>query len=113
VTYRIDRPYLAQSSIRLEPFTNIDLHGGTPDLALDLAGLSALNGAQLALLTDLALPDVHYDLLAQVKGAAVATDKLLPGALIGLRTAEGRRGLLRVAAYDGRVLEVQYFIYAK
>jgi hypothetical protein len=113
VTYRIDRPYIAQSSIKLEPFTNVDLHGGTPDLALDLAGLSALNGAQLVLLTDLALPDVHYDLLAQVKGAAVAADKLLPGALIGLKTAEGRRGLLRVAAYDGRVLEVQYFIYAK
>jgi hypothetical protein len=113
VTYRIDRPYLAQSSIKLESFMNVDLHGGIPDLALDLAGLSALNGAQLTLLNDLALPDVHYDLLAQVKGAAVAADKLLPGALIGLRTAEGRRGLLRVAAYDGRVLEVQYFIYAK
>jgi len=113
VTYRIDRPYLAQSSIKLEPFTNIDLHGGIPDLALDLAGLTALNKAELAVLDGLTLPDVHYDLLAPVKGASVAADKLQAGTLIGLKTAEGRRGLLRVAAYDGRVLEVQYFIYAK
>lgn len=113
ITYRIDRPYIAQASIDLQPFTNIDLHGGTPDLALALDGLSAMNGAKIAVLDGLTLASVHYDLLERIGGRSVPSERLKPGALIGLKTAEGRRGLLRIVAYDGRVMGVQYFIYAK
>lgn len=62
VSYWIDRPYIAQSRLRIEPNANVDIHGGTPDFAWDGAALRTLPGAALAML-DANFSDVHYDLL--------------------------------------------------
>jgi len=112
ISVRVDRPYIAQGTVKISVFTTIDLHGGTSDLALDTSGLQALNGAQIALL-NIQLPDVHFDMLANVKGSSVAFNALEPGAIIGIITSEGRSGVLRVESFDKQILNVQYLIYAK
>lgn len=108
VSYWIDRPYTAQSRLRIEPQTNVDIHGGAPDFAWDGTVLRALSGAALAVL-DMPLSEVHHDLL-DLKDGQAWDGALQAGMIVGFRTAEGRRGVLRVVSVSP--LEIQYAIYA-
>lgn len=112
IAYSIDKPIIAQGSLIMAPYTNIDLHGDLPDLAFDASRLTALNGARLDLL-DYPLSDLHFDRLSAVDGEALETWRLAPGAIIGVITAEGRRGWLRIGRQTDAGLEVHYAVYAR
>lgn len=109
ITYKVDRPILAQSAIKIEQYTNVDLHGGAPDIALEPSGLAALGKAAIGLLA-MPMSAVHYDAV-EVSEKTISASELKPGALIGVLTAEGRRAVLRVLSYDRGLLEVQYLVY--
>lgn len=113
LAYSIDQPYIAQSETRIEPFVNVDLHGGQADLAFNESQLVALGGAHVQLLADVAISDLHFDMLKDVSGDAIPSGALQPGAIIGLHTAEGRRGWLRIVERTGDALRLQYAVYAR
>jgi hypothetical protein len=65
-------------------------------------------------LTGTQLADVHYDLLSPSvvnNAAGIPTAQLTPGLVIGIYTAEGKRGILRVSGFAGSTLVLDYFIY--
>lgn len=107
VRYQVDRPFAAQSILRLEPFVSVDLHGGIADLSYDGVTLQAINGAQIETLYDVRLTDLHYDMLAEIEGEVVTP---AVGMIIAVKTAEERRGWLRIAALSP--LEMQFAIYS-
>lgn len=108
IRFFVDYARVVQTTLRIPPFTNVDLEGGTPDVSFDGVQLTAINGAALMPLVDVKLSDAHYDLLEKVEDAVVKPEA---GQLIALHTAEGGRGCLRVARWSEDALQVEYFIY--
>ena len=114
-SYRVDRPYVAQGSFQIAPVTNIDFFGGTADATYDGINLTPINGALISILPGLQLNDVHYDYLTPVvvnNALPLAQANLPPGIVMGMYTAEGQRGVLRVAGYNGVNIILEYFVYA-
>ncbi|MBE7513831.1 MAG: SH3 domain-containing protein [Anaerolineales bacterium] len=112
VRYWVDRPRLVESRIEIIPNTNYDLHGGTTDFYLDGTGIHATGGAQLAIISNIVMTDVHFDLLEGVKGEHVLRDSFRAGSVIGILTSEGRRGAIEVVAV-GEGIDARFAIYPK
>jgi hypothetical protein len=113
-SYRIDRAYIAQGSFQVAPTTNVDFHGGTADATYDGLNLTPINGTLINILAGVQLNQVHYDYLtpAVVNNAApISQASLAPGTVLGIQTAEGQRGVLRVAGYNGSSIILEYYIY--
>lgn len=102
IPIRIDKPYRVQGTLTLKGATTIDLEGGAVDLQWDGAKLSG----KIAVLTDLGA--AHFDAL--VRMAQNEVDEVQPGLLLGVTTAEGSRGILRIMRV-GDELEVFYALY--
>jgi uncharacterized protein YraI len=109
IIYKIDRAYETEAAITIAPDMNIDLWGGRPDLYLDRDGLQALDNTLFQVL-DLPISEVHHDMISP-KETLIYRDRLVPGALIGVKVNEGRIGVLRVTAVSGEQVTVQYVIY--
>lgn len=112
VRYWVDRPRLVESQIEIIPNTNYDLHGGTTDFYLDGVGLHSTDGAQLMILTNIVMHDVHFDLLGEVKGNHVGSNSFEVGSVIGILTSEGRRGAIEIVAV-GEGIDARFAIYTK
>jgi hypothetical protein len=109
LTYFVDAPYIAQSRLRIEPHTNADLHGGSPDFAWDGRTLTVVGSGQVAALK-VNMTDIHRDMLTGELVAGSAVSGLKAGDLVGFVLSEGYRGWLRVASVDG-ALEVDFYVY--
>ncbi|MEP7287478.1 MAG: ABC transporter substrate-binding protein [Chloroflexota bacterium] len=112
--YKVDNPYLAQGTINLVPVNSVDFQGGTPDVSFDGNNLAPLGATKLGILSGVQLGDVTYDYLSPDKIAAatpIPTANLTAGSVIGIYTAEGKRGVLRVQGFSGSTLILDYFIY--
>jgi uncharacterized repeat protein (TIGR01451 family) len=113
-SYRVDVPYAVQSTVQLAPSTSFDLFGGTQDINYTGTDLVPINGAQLGLLGGLQLTQIHYDMLTPSvinSVAPIPQAALPPNTLIGIYTAEGRRGVLRVVSYSGPNILLEFYIY--
>jgi len=85
---------------------------GTSILRWDGVTLSALNGAQVAVLPGVTWGGLYYDLLLGVAGGGVPRASLPTGAVVGLITApEGYRGALRIDGYDGDTIRYTFRVY--
>lgn len=113
-SYRVDRAYIAQGSFQVAPTTNVDFYGSTADATYDGLNLTPINGALINILAGVQLNQVHYDYLtsAVVNNAApISQASLAPGTILGIQTAEGQRGVLRVAGYNGSSIILEYYVY--
>lgn len=113
-SYRVDVPYIAQGTIQIAPSTSVDLFGGTQDINYTGTALAPINGALFGLLPGLQFSQVHYDLLTPLvvnSTAPIPQAQLPPNTLIGIYTAEGKRGVLRVVSYNGPNIVLEYYIY--
>ncbi len=113
-SYRVDRPRIAQGTVPVPPGNSVDFNGGTADVSFDGTKLAPINGAKLGLLTGVQMAQVYWDLLSPDRinnTAGIALADLVPGAVIGIYTAEGKRGAIRVSSYSGTTLNLEYFIY--
>jgi len=113
-SYRVDVPYIAQGTIQIAPSTSVDLFGGTQDINYTGTALAPINGAQFGLLAGLQFTQIHYDLLTPGvinSTAPIPQASLPPNTLIGIYTAEGKRGVLRVANYNGPNMVLEFYIY--
>ena len=114
ITYRVDYPlYANQSGIQLNATTQWDLYGGTQDLQWDGSTLSMLNGALIGLLPGATYDAVHYDMLtpAVVSNASYGSSQVTTGAVFGVYTAEGERGVLRIDNRQGGTIWISYRVY--
>jgi len=113
VTYTLDRAVLRAGAAVLAPGQEHDMMGsGTSILRWDGVTLSALNGAQVAVLPGVTWGGLYYDLLLGVAGGGVPRASLPTGAVVGLITApEGYRGALRIDGYDGDTIRYTFRVY--
>jgi hypothetical protein len=113
-SYRVDRNRIAQGNVNIPPGNSVDFQGGTPDVSYDGTKLVPLNGAKLGLLPGVQMAQIYWDFLSPDKIAnnvGIAQADLVPGAVIGIYTAEGKRGAVRVSGYAGSTLQLEYFVY--
>lgn len=118
--YRIDRPVLNSGTLTLNPGGTLSLEGaGVADVQWNAAGTSLdfpapPAGSGMYIITGVGgFSDVHYDLinttLTTTHNLNVA---LLPNALIGIVTAEGNRGVMRVdTVVSGGPITLSYRVY--
>ena len=113
-SYRVDRNRIAQGNVNIPPSNSVDFQGGTPDVSYDGTKLAPLNGAKLGLLSGVQMAQIYWDFLSPDKinnAVGIAQNDLVPGAVIGIYTAEGKRGAIRVAGYAGSTIQLEYFVY--
>ncbi len=114
ISYRIDRPRIANGSIPVPPSSSVDLQGGTADISYDGTKLVPINGAKLGTLPGIQMTQVHYDLLSPDKinnTTGIARSELVQGLVIGIYIAEGKRGAMRIAGYSGDTILLEFFVY--
>lgn len=114
-SYKVDRPFAAQGTLQIAPSTSVDFFGGTQDITFSGTDLVPINGALLGVLPGVNLNQVHYDLLAPSIiniNVGIPIGNLPPGTVVGIYTAEGSRGILRIQSYNGANMIVEFYIYS-
>lgn len=101
ISYIADRSALITSSVTLGVGGTIDLDtpSGTIDLSWDGNQLTALNGAQIYILSNVSsLDQVHHDMISTSTNSSPIPGSILGGAYIGYVTNAGaaRRGVMRI-----------------
>lgn len=114
VTYTLDHTVLRSGTAALAPGQQHDMMGsGTVNLSWDGGTLSAINGAQAAVLPGLDWNTLYYDQLTGIGGVALPRASLPVGTVVGMITApQGYRGVLRIDAYIGDTVQYTYRVYA-
>lgn len=114
-SYRVDRAYVSQGSVQIAPNTSVDIGGlGTQDINYNGSLLAPINGAVVGALPGMQLTQVHYDFLTPSvvnNGTGIPQNELTPGLIIGVYTADNKRGVLRVTGFNGANLILEYFVY--
>lgn len=118
INYSIDTPLLSQGSQTLNLGDTIDLEDNAiqgdanwnadGELALD-----AIFGARLGILPAMDVTQVHFDLVnpTLINRESIPRAELNPGTLVGIITADGNRGVMRVDAVNDQQLTVTYRVY--
>jgi ABC-type branched-subunit amino acid transport system substrate-binding protein/uncharacterized protein YgiM (DUF1202 family) len=115
--YFINKLLLRQGSQTLNPNDTIDLEGnavqGDANWDIGASNLNALFSAKLGIIANVTLESVHYDLItpALVNQASIPRGSMLPGTVIGVLTADGNRGALRVDGLPGNQLQVTFILF--
>lgn len=116
-TYRIDRATLVQGTRTLNPGENFDFEGNGVNLDVTWnAGASALDilgTARLGIIAGVDVSTVHYDLVnpSIINQTTIPRTSLNPGIVVGIITADGNRGVLRVDGLPGNQFQFTYRIY--
>lgn len=115
-SYRVDRAFAVQgASLQIAPGTSFDVFGGTPDLQFDASSnLVPLAPALIGALPGVQITQIHYDYLSPAvinNNVGIAQVNLPQGMMIGFYTAEGQRGYLRVAGYNGANILLEIWVY--
>lgn len=116
VNYAVDYPILIQtSSLPVFAGTNVDLAGGVADLNWTGTELVPLSGGRVGIVTSATFETVHYNLLDPAiisNTTGLSESQIFPGVLIGVITAEGQRGIIRIEARAGTAITISYKIYS-
>jgi uncharacterized protein YgiM (DUF1202 family) len=115
--YAVNRPIMRQATQTLNPGDTIDLEGnavqGDANWRGDASALDAIFGAQLGIINNVDLNTVHYDLInpSIVNQTSIPRASLNPGTIIGIITADGNRGAMRVDSLNGNQLALNFLVY--
>ena len=114
-SYAVDFPIVGEAaSLPINAGTAIDLAGGTPDLNWTGASLEVMNGSLIGIITGVTFENVVFDQLnpnVVNSGVGLTDAQLFPGVLVGVRTAEGQRAIVRIDARNGTTLTISYRVY--
>ena len=108
--FKIDKPAHVQTTITINSGSSVDLFGGTPDLTWDGTTLTMLNSGKLGAFISETYDMVHYD---QVSTIAIAPSiaNPQPNTVLGILTAEGLKGVMRIDTVSGGSVTLTYRIY--
>jgi branched-chain amino acid transport system substrate-binding protein len=113
-SYGINKPILRQGAQALNPGESLDLEGSGVlfDVSWDGAQLNALSTAKIGVIPNVTVSTVHWDLInpAVVNGTTIPNGSLVPGTIIGVITADGNRGVIRVDNLTGQ-LAMTFIVY--
>lgn len=113
-TYSINKPILRQGSQTIVAVAQFDLEGtGNPDISWDGTAITAVGSATVARLDNVTLSTIHYDLLSPsiVNQPAVQRTQMNAGTIIGVITADGNRGVIRVDDMPGNNFVFTFLVY--
>jgi branched-chain amino acid transport system substrate-binding protein len=117
-SYCVNKPILRQGSFTLNPGDNLDLEGNAaqPDVNWNVSGnqLDALTTARINIIPGVTLESAHYDLVNPgiINLVTIPRTSLLPGTVIGVITADGNRGVIRIDGLPGNQLQITFVLYA-
>lgn len=113
-SYGINKPILRQGAQALNPGDSLDLEGSGVlfDVSWDGAQLNALSTAKIGIIPNVTVSTVHWDLInpAVVNGTTIPNGSLVPGSIVGVITADGNRGVIRVDNLTSQ-LAVTFIVY--
>jgi branched-chain amino acid transport system substrate-binding protein len=118
-SYAVDKVILRQTTAALNPGDTLDLEGNLVQGDVNWNGtgnnakLDALFNARIGIINNVTLSNVHWDLLNPgiVNQTSIPRTSLNPGTIIGVLTADGNRGVLRVDNIVGDQLQVTLRVY--
>ena len=118
-TYTVDKIILRQTSANLNSGDTLDLEGNSVlgDVNWNGSGagakLDAINGAQLGILNNVTLGSVHWDLInpGLVNQTTIPRTSMGANVIIGVITADGNRGVIRVNDIPGDQLQTTFRVY--
>lgn len=114
VTYRIDFPLLSEIQNFSVPLNvSIDMAGGTPDIIWTGGSLDSLSNARLGIMNNVVYEFVTFNMIDPnvLTQTSLFDSQVQTGAVIGVITAEGRRGVMKVEARSGQSLSLSYRVY--
>ncbi len=115
--YFINKPILRQGSQTLNAGDTLDLEGNNVQGDANWNGaateLDGIFGAKVAVIPNVTLDTIHWDLLnpSVVNQANVLRTQMNGGTIIGIITADGNRGVIRVDDIPGSQLKVTFIVY--
>jgi ABC-type branched-subunit amino acid transport system substrate-binding protein len=113
-SYAINKPILRQGSVPLDPGDAIDLEGNGAqfDVSWDGSQLNALSTAKIGVIPNVTVSTVHWDLInpSVINGVNIPNGSLVAGTILGIITADGNRGVIRVDSLSGQ-LSVTFILY--
>lgn len=119
LTYTIDRRVLRQASQILNLGDTLDLEGNAAqgDVNWNADGtlaLDALFGARIGIISGLDLNAITYDSInpANLTRDTIPRAEVFPGNLIGIVTADGNRGVMRVDAISDTQITLTFKVYS-
>ncbi|MEZ4667471.1 MAG: ABC transporter substrate-binding protein [Anaerolineae bacterium] len=116
-SYCINKPILRQGTQTLNPGDTIDLEGnavqGDANWNVNANQLDGLFSARLGIIPGITLETAHWDLINSgvVNLTSIPRANLTPGTIIGIITADGNRGAVRVDDLPGNQLRVTFILY--
>lgn len=118
-SYTVERGIIRQTTAALDPGGTLDLEGNAVQGDVNWNGsgasakLDALFGAQLGIIPNVTFDTVHWDLINPgiVNQTTIPRTSMNAGTIIGVITADGNRGVLRVDNIPGDQLQVTLRVY--
>ncbi len=116
-SYVVDKPLLNQGQRTLNPGDGLDLegNGAAVDVIWNLNGqqLDASGSARLGILNNVSFETVHWDLINPgiVNQMTIMRSQMGAGFVIGVITADGNRGAIRVDNIPGNQLVITFKVY--
>lgn len=116
-SYFINKPILRQGSQTLNPGDTLDLegNGAQGDANWNVSGqqLDALGSAKMGIIPNVTLDIVHWDLInpSIVNQTTILRTTTNGGTIIGIITADGNRGVIRVDDIPGNQLKVTFIVF--
>lgn len=116
-SYVVDRPILNQGSRTLNAGDTLDLEGNAiqGDVNWNANGqqIDALFNARIGILNNVTLENIHWDLInpAVINQTTIRRTSLDAGFIIGVITADGNRGVIRVDDIPGNQLVLTFRVY--
>lgn len=115
-SYTVDKPALNQGSRTLNAGENFDLEGNNQaDVNWNVNGqqLDALGNARLGIISNVTLETIHWDLINPgiVNQTTILRTQVGAGTIIGVLTADGNRGAIRVDDLPGNQMRLTFKVY--
>lgn len=119
LSYVIDRAVIRQAGQTLNIGDTIDLEGNAVQGDANWNNtsgirLEAINGSNVGIIPAVDLTTIHYDLInpSSINRPEIPRSEIATGTLIGIITADGNRGVMRVDAVSDSQLVVTFKVYS-
>jgi hypothetical protein len=116
-SYTVNHLTIRQASQTLNPGDTLDLEGnavqGDANWDASVTALNAIFGAKVAVLSNVNISTIHWDLLDPniINQTSIPAASLVPGTVIGIITADGNRGAIRVDSLSNNQLALSYIVF--
>jgi ABC-type branched-subunit amino acid transport system substrate-binding protein len=114
-SYLVDKPIIREASQERDQGQDVDLEGGPSPNDANWTGneLNAVNGTKLGILQNVQYSQVHWDLISPsvVNQDTIPRTSMNLNTVIGVLTADGNRGVIRIDGIPGNTLQVTFRVY--